>query len=288
MPADDDEASGPPPHPLDRLWFHPSELGSLLNASVDNQDDGLNNGSQGVIHVFSHDNGSTGNGSSNPPIPGPELYGLPEHAYMLMRPGVGIVYHNGREAEEFYPQRGFWPREGNPTALGNPNNDLVNLVREIDDHFVLPQQLQQRVELGCHLRRRDVGQGSHGRRADELAERDLGRILELTLEFVDVLEPLRFDFRRNLRPVRGGEHRAVTFFELFAFEVVDDALSALWKIVAREIDGVIRVGQHAEDCMRIALLHFAVWRPVTAGSRVPRVHIAPNRERALRQAQGPG
>lgn len=28
MPADDDEASGPPPHPLDRLWFHPSELGS--------------------------------------------------------------------------------------------------------------------------------------------------------------------------------------------------------------------------------------------------------------------
>jgi S1-C subfamily serine protease len=28
MPADDDEASGPPPHPLDRVWFHPSELGS--------------------------------------------------------------------------------------------------------------------------------------------------------------------------------------------------------------------------------------------------------------------
>lgn len=28
MPADDDETSGPPPHPLDRLWFHPSELGS--------------------------------------------------------------------------------------------------------------------------------------------------------------------------------------------------------------------------------------------------------------------
>lgn len=28
MPADDDAASGPPPHPLDRLWFHPSELGT--------------------------------------------------------------------------------------------------------------------------------------------------------------------------------------------------------------------------------------------------------------------
>ena len=32
MPADDDEASGPPPHPLDRVWFHPSELGSPATA----------------------------------------------------------------------------------------------------------------------------------------------------------------------------------------------------------------------------------------------------------------
>jgi S1-C subfamily serine protease len=32
MPADDDEASGPPPHPLDRVWFHPSELGSPVTA----------------------------------------------------------------------------------------------------------------------------------------------------------------------------------------------------------------------------------------------------------------
>ncbi|GMU79662.1 MAG: serine protease PepD [Acidimicrobiia bacterium] len=32
MPADDDEASGPPPHPLDRVWFHPSELGSSVGA----------------------------------------------------------------------------------------------------------------------------------------------------------------------------------------------------------------------------------------------------------------
>src|SRR5262245_60432417 len=30
MPADDDEVSGPPPHPLDRVWFHPSELGSSV------------------------------------------------------------------------------------------------------------------------------------------------------------------------------------------------------------------------------------------------------------------
>jgi S1-C subfamily serine protease len=32
MPADDDEASGPPPHPLDRVWFHPSELGGAISA----------------------------------------------------------------------------------------------------------------------------------------------------------------------------------------------------------------------------------------------------------------
>ena len=32
MPADDDEASGPPPHPLDRVWFHPSELGAAAGS----------------------------------------------------------------------------------------------------------------------------------------------------------------------------------------------------------------------------------------------------------------
>jgi S1-C subfamily serine protease len=32
MPADDDEPSGPPPDRLDRLWFHPSELGSPVGA----------------------------------------------------------------------------------------------------------------------------------------------------------------------------------------------------------------------------------------------------------------
>src|SRR5262249_14742849 len=32
MPADDDEPNGPPPHPLDRVWFHPSELGGSVTA----------------------------------------------------------------------------------------------------------------------------------------------------------------------------------------------------------------------------------------------------------------
>jgi alpha-amylase len=102
---------------------------NVLNSHFDTNDDGQNNGSQGVLHVYSHDNGSTGNGSSQPPLPGPDLYALPQHAYILMRPGAAVVYHNGREAGELFPQRGFWPREGNPTALGNPDQDLVNLVR---------------------------------------------------------------------------------------------------------------------------------------------------------------
>jgi len=102
---------------------------NVLNSHFDVNDNGQNDGSQGVMHMYSHDNGSAGNGGSNPPLPGPEMYGLPQHAYMLMRPGVSIIYHNGREAEEFFPNRGFWPREGNPTALGSPNDDLVELVR---------------------------------------------------------------------------------------------------------------------------------------------------------------
>ncbi len=102
---------------------------NVLNSHFDTNDNGQNDGSQGVMHMYSHDNGSAGNGGSNPPIPGPEMYGLGQHAYMLMRPGASIIYHNGREAEEFFPQRGFWPREGNPTALGAPTDDLVEIVR---------------------------------------------------------------------------------------------------------------------------------------------------------------
>lgn len=45
-------------------WLNP------INASVDKQDDGLNNGTQGVHHVYSHDNGSNGNGGSAPGLPG--------------------------------------------------------------------------------------------------------------------------------------------------------------------------------------------------------------------------
>ncbi|MFG0300642.1 MAG: GC-type dockerin domain-anchored protein [Phycisphaerales bacterium JB047] len=91
-----------------------------INASADSghldfADDGLINGSMGVNHVFSHDNGTVGTGSSMPPLPTARQQGYPMLAYTLMRPGRAIVYHNGRQIPR---TGGFYPREGNPSALG--------------------------------------------------------------------------------------------------------------------------------------------------------------------------
>lgn len=52
-----------------RVLYDSGGFGSwenVLSAHMDNQDDGFNNGSIGVNHVNSHDNGSDGNGSSAP------------------------------------------------------------------------------------------------------------------------------------------------------------------------------------------------------------------------------
>lgn len=82
---------------------------------LDEADDGLINGSAGVNHVFSHDNGSTGDGTAMPGLPSIRQQGLPQHAYMLLRPGRTIVYHNARGVARNF---GFFPREGTPLALG--------------------------------------------------------------------------------------------------------------------------------------------------------------------------
>ncbi len=102
---------------------------NVLNASLDLQDDGFQNGSQGVRHVYSHDNGSTGGGGSAPGFPGTDLAALPQHALILFMPGRPIVYHNSREMHTRFSNRGFWPREGNPTALGDGDPHLQRLVR---------------------------------------------------------------------------------------------------------------------------------------------------------------
>lgn len=92
----------------------------LNNNTIDTFDDGFNNGSAGVRHIHSHDNGTIGNGSVKPDFPYEDKIGFWAYAYMLMRPGFNIVYHNAREMHDRFPvaRGGFWPREGVPTALG--------------------------------------------------------------------------------------------------------------------------------------------------------------------------
>lgn len=88
---------------------------NVLNAHIDTTDDGFNNGTLGVNHVNSHDNGSAGDGGSQPPLPTRRNQAFPQHAYLLTRPGPAIVYHNARGVTR---PGGFWPREGSPLALG--------------------------------------------------------------------------------------------------------------------------------------------------------------------------
>lgn len=107
----------------------PSDGEGPLERSIDTTDDGFNNGSQGVHHFVSHDNGTTGNGGSAPGIPSAFQQGLVQNAYVLFRSGTPIVYFNGREMHDRFASRGFWPREGNPTALGDTDARLKKLVQ---------------------------------------------------------------------------------------------------------------------------------------------------------------
>lgn len=105
---------------------------NVLGAHFDNADDGDNNGSFGINHVFSHDNGSAGNGGSAPPNPTDRQMGMYTYAYVLLRTGLAEVYHNGRGIAR---SGGFWPRQGMMNALGfNPNTSsadptITNLVQ---------------------------------------------------------------------------------------------------------------------------------------------------------------
>ncbi|MFM9958990.1 MAG: hypothetical protein ACKVZJ_13045 [Phycisphaerales bacterium] len=106
--------------------------GNVLNAHLDNADDFDNNGSLGVNHVWSHDNGSNGNGSAFPGLPAADKAAWPEFAYLLMRTGLPKIYHHGRGLTR---TSGFFPREGSPEALGldrdldGTNTTLTRLVQ---------------------------------------------------------------------------------------------------------------------------------------------------------------
>ncbi|MBU6412728.1 MAG: hypothetical protein KGS45_04585 [Planctomycetes bacterium] len=91
---------------------------NVLNAHLDVVDDPnnlLQDGSLGIFHTFSHDNGTAGDGGSAPPMPTLRQQGLFTYAYLLMRTGSVKVYHNGRGISR---SGGFWPRAGMEIALG--------------------------------------------------------------------------------------------------------------------------------------------------------------------------
>lgn len=91
---------------------------NVASAGMDVFDDGLHNGSQGVMFVGSHDEG------------GAALSNV-AHAYMLMHPGNAVVYFNGLE---FGDDREF-PLEGRGDALGGVFGDaIVNLVKLRNSH----------------------------------------------------------------------------------------------------------------------------------------------------------
>lgn len=111
---------------------------------LDVADDGIVNGTKGLNHVFSHDNGSVGNGGSLPPLPTAQQQGYQMHAYMLMRPGRAIVYHNGRAI--FTRANGFFPREGVPVAMGwDP------ATQQMDDTITTLVQLRNQVARGQYF-----------------------------------------------------------------------------------------------------------------------------------------
>jgi len=85
---------------------------NVANASIDVNDDGLHNGSQGVMFVSSQDNG-------------PPALSNVAYAYTLMMPGNALVYYNGHE---FGANRSF-PQDGRGDALGGVyGNAVPNLV----------------------------------------------------------------------------------------------------------------------------------------------------------------
>jgi len=104
-----------------------TDWNGMLGRHLDSTDDGFQNGSIGVNHIFSHDNGSSGDGGSLPTLPGYQAQGWFAHCYLVMRPGQAKIYHNARGVNR--TGSGFYPREGQPLALGwDPSANALNPV----------------------------------------------------------------------------------------------------------------------------------------------------------------
>ena len=89
-----------------------NDFRSMVYAGLDVYDDGLVNGSSGVVFVQSHDDF------------GPDMMNV-AYAFSLMRPGNAVVYYNAYE--HYDPNRGF-PKAGRGDALGNFGDTITTLV----------------------------------------------------------------------------------------------------------------------------------------------------------------
>ncbi|MEM8784017.1 MAG: PEP-CTERM sorting domain-containing protein [Planctomycetota bacterium] len=103
---------------------------NVVGASIDLNDDGLMNGSQGVKFVESHDDF------------GPGAMINVAHAYLLMLPGNANVYYNAQR--NFHPDRDF-PKPGRDDALGNFGDTRTELV-ELRNRFGRGNYLQRFLE----------------------------------------------------------------------------------------------------------------------------------------------
>ncbi len=90
-------------------WFN------IRNSLLDLRDDGIHNGSQGVLFVNSHDER------------GPSGLNNVAHAFALLYPGNAVVYMNGKE---FGDGRDF-PKDGRGDALGGVYGDTIRRLVQI-------------------------------------------------------------------------------------------------------------------------------------------------------------
>ncbi len=116
---------------------------SVDSGPLDAADDGFINGSRGVNHVFSHDNGTAGTGDSSPPMPTARQRGFQMNAFMLLRPGRTIIYHNSRGVPR---ASGFHPRQGNIAALGWDSSAAM-----LDDTITTLVQLRNQIGFGQYF-----------------------------------------------------------------------------------------------------------------------------------------
>ena len=89
-----------------------NDFRNMVYAGLDVYDDGLVNGSSGVVFVQSHDDF------------GPDMMNV-AYAFSLMRPGNALVYYNANE--HYDPSRSF-PKQGRVDALGNFGDTITTLV----------------------------------------------------------------------------------------------------------------------------------------------------------------